>query len=206
MEDLKKYREVWQAQQHADKQLDSDTITKMIHKRSSSIVKWIFYISLIEFIVLTLINIFGKTYRSELDLKELGLYHFMAGIGIFIGYIIPIFFIYLFYKNYKSISVTATTKELIQNILKTRKTVKYYIITIISIVTFALLYSTYVILQAPEYADIIEKFGENGSLIVWGIVVLLVLFFVGIILLVYLLLYGILLKHLKRNYKELLSV
>lgn len=205
MEDLKKYRDVWQAQKYADKQLDSDTITKMIHKRSSSIVKWIFYISLIEFIVLTLINIFGKSYRNELDLEELGLYHFMVGVGIFVGYIIPLLFIYLFYKNYKSISVTSTTKELIQNILKTRKTVKYYIITILSIVTFALLYSTYVILQAPEYAEIIGRYGENGSLIVWGIVVLMVLFFVGVILLVYLLLYGILLKRLKSNYKELLS-
>lgn len=204
MEDLKQYREVWQAQEHVDKQLDSDTITKMIHQRSSSIVKWIFYISLIEFIVLTLINIFGKTYRSELDLKELGLYHFMVGIGIFVSYIIPLLFIYLFYKNYKSISVTSTTKELLQNILKTRKTVKYYIITILSVVTFALLYSTYVTLQSPEYADIIQKYGENGSFVVWVIVVLMVLFFVGIILLIYLLIYGILLKRLKSSYKELL--
>ena len=205
MEDLKKYRDVWQAQQYADKQLDSDTITKMIHKRSSSIVKWIFYISLIEFIVLTLINIFGKSYRNELDLEELGLYHFMVGVGFFVGYIIPLLFIYLFYKNYRSISVTSTTKELIQSILKTRKTVKYYIITILSIVTFALLYSTYVILQAPEYSEVIARYGENGSLIVWGLVVLMVLIFIGIILMVYLLLYGILLKRLKVNYKELLS-
>lgn len=205
MEDLKQYREVWQAQKYADKQLDSDTLTKMIHKKSSSIVKWIFYISVIEFVVLTLINIFGKTYRDELDLKELGLYHFMVGIGIIVGYIIPLLFIYLFYKNYKAISVTATTKELIHNILKTRKTVKYYIITILAIVTFALLYSTYVILQSPEYAEIIAKFGDNGSLIVWGIVMILTLFFVGIILLIYLLIYGILLKRLKSNYKELLS-
>lgn len=205
MEDLKQYREVWQAQDHADKQLDFDTITKMIHKRSSSIVKWIFYISIIEFVVLTLINIFGKTYRNELDLKELGLYHFMVGIGIIVGYIIPLLFIYLFYRNYKKISVTSTTKELIHSILNTRKTVKYYIITILAIITFVLLYSTYVILQAPEYADIIAKFGDNGSIIVWGIVVLLTLFFVGTILLVYLLLYGILLKRLKSNYKELLG-
>ncbi len=59
--------------------------------------------------------------------------------------------------------------------------------------------------QHPIAAEIIERFGENGSLLVWGLVVLLILFFVGIILLVYLLLYGILLKRLKSNYKELLS-
>jgi len=205
MKDLKQYRKVWQAQEYADKQLDADTLTKMIHKKSSSIVKWIFYISVIEFVVLTLINIFGKTYRNELDLKELGLYHFMVGVGFFVGYIIPLLFIYLFYKNYKKISVTSTTKELIYSILNTRKTVKYYIITILTIVTFALLYSTYVILQTPEYAEVIKNFGENGALIVWGIVVLLTLLFVGIILVVYLLLYGILLKRLKSNYKELLS-
>ncbi len=202
MEDLKNYKKVWQDQEYTDNQLDSDTITKMIHRRSSSIVKWIFYISVLEFAVLTLINIFAKTDWDEL--KDMGLYHFIIGISI-ITYIVPLLFIYLFYKNYKSISVTNNTKELIQSILKTRNTVKYYIYTILSIYAFAILYGFSVAIQAPEYLDIIANYGDNGQLIVWGIVVLFTFLFLGIILLVYLLLYGILLKRLQANYKELLS-
>jgi len=205
MEDLKHYKEAWQHQRHDDKQVNADTITKMIHRNSSSVVKWIFYISIIEFIVLTLLNVFVKIDRNELEIQELGLEHFMKGIGIIIGYLIPLFFIYLFYRNYKKISVTSSTKELMHSILKTRKTVKYYIITILAITTFALLYSTYVILQAPEYADILSDYSINGHILVWGIVVIFIAIAVGLILLFYLLLYGFLIRKLNLNYKELIS-
>ncbi len=201
MVDLKTYKKVWHEQEHKE-QLDSDTLSKMIHRRSSSIVKWIFYISIIEFVVLTLINVFVKTDWEEL--KDLGLYHFIIGISI-LSYIIPLIFIYLFYKNYKSISVIDNTKGLIQSILKTRRTVKNYIVTILALFAFAILYGFRVALQAPEYENIIQKFGENGQLIAWGIVVFFVLIVLGIILLIYLLIYGILLKHLKANYKDLIS-
>ncbi len=201
MVDLKTYKKVWHEQEHKE-QLDSDTLSKMIHRRSSSIVKWIFYISIIEFVILTLINVFVKTDWEEL--KDLGLYHFIIGISI-LSYIIPLIFIYLFYKNYKSISVIDNTKGLIQSILKTRRTVKNYIVTILALFAFAILYGFRVALQAPEYENIIQKFGENGQLIAWGIVVFFVLIVLGIILLIYLLIYGILLKHLKANYKDLIS-
>ena len=201
MVDLKTYKKVWHEQEHKE-QLDSDTLSKMIHRRSSSIVKWIFYISIIEFVILTLINVFVKTDWEEL--KDLGLYHFIIGISI-LSYIIPLIFIYLFYKNYKSISVIDNTKGLIQSILKTRRTVKNYILTILALFAFAILYGFRVALQAPEYENIIQKFGENGQLIAWGIVVFFVLIVLGIILLIYLLIYGILLKHLKANYKDLIS-
>ncbi len=201
MIDLKTYKKVWHEQEHKE-QLDSDTLSKMIHRRSSSIVKWIFYISIIEFVVLTLINVFVKTDWEEL--KDLGLYHFIIGISI-ISYIIPLIFIYLFYKNYKSISVIDNTKGLIQSILKTRRTVKYYIFTILALFAFAILYGFRVALQAPEYENIIQKFGENGHLIAWGIVVFFVVIVLGVILLIYLLIYGIFLKRLKANYKNLIS-
>jgi hypothetical protein len=205
MEDLKQYKEVWKQQEYKNIQVDSDTITKMIHRKSSSIVKWIFYISLIEFVVLTLINIFVKLDKDESELAEVGLTQFMNGISILIGYIIPLIFIYLFYKNYKRISVTSTTKELIHSILKTRKTVKYYIITILGIITFTLLYSTNTILQSPEYSDILADYSNYGKLLVWIIVVFFILIIDGVILLFYLLLYGILIKRLNFNYKELVK-
>lgn len=205
MGDLKEYKEAWKHQKHDDKQVDRDTITKMIHRRSSSTVKWIFYISIIEFAVLTLVNIFSKTDWNELGLEALGLYHFMNGVSIIVGFIIPLLFIYLFYRNYKKISVTSTTKDLIQSILKTRKTVKYYILSVISIVAFTLLYSTFVILKSPEYADILTGYSIDGHILAWIVVGIFILFAIGLILLFYLLLYGFLIRRLNRNYKELTS-
>ena len=202
MEDLKQYKEAWQKQDHSESQINSNAISKMIHKKSSSLVKWIFYISIIEIIVLTLVNIFIKTDWNEL--KDIGLYNFFIGVSI-LSYVIPIIFIYLFYKNYKSISVTDSTKGLMKNILKTRQTVKYYIFTILALVAFSLLYGFSIAIKTPDYVDIIEGFGENGQLIVWSIVILFTLITLGFFLLVYLVLYGILLKRLNENYKELLA-
>lgn len=202
MEDLKQYKEAWQNQDYSKNQIDSQTLSKMIHKRSSSLVKWIFYISIIEIIVLTLINLFIKTDWNQL--KDIGLYNFFIGISI-LSYIIPIIFIYLFYRNYRNISVTDSTKGLIKNILKTRQTVKYYIFTMLALVAFSLLYGFSVAIKTPDYIDIIERFGENGQLLVWGIVILFTLITLGFFLLIYLVLYGILLKRLNENYKELLA-
>lgn len=202
MEDLKQYKEAWQQQDHTVDQIDSTAISKMIHKRSSSLVKWIFYISIIEIVILTLINLFIKTDWNEL--KSIGLYNFFIGISI-LTYIIPLFFIFLFYKNYKNICVTDSTKGLINNILKTRQTVKYYIFTILALVAFALLYGFSIAIKTPEYVSIIEGFGENGEVVVWIIVVLFTIVSLGLFLLVYFLLYGILLKRLYVNYRELKS-
>ena len=202
MEDLKQYKEAWQKQDYSESQINSNAISKMIRKKSSSLVKWIFYISIIEIIVLTLVNIFIKTDWNEL--RDIGLYNFFIGVSI-LSYIIPIVFIYLFYKNYKSISITDSTKGLIKNILKTRQTVKYYIFIILALVAFSLLYGFSIAIKTPEYVDIIEGFGENGKLIVWSIVILFTIISLGFFLLVYLVLYGILLKRLHENYKELLA-
>jgi hypothetical protein len=202
MEDLKQYKEVWQKQELVDNKLDTNTLSKMIRKRSSSIVKWIFYISIIEFVILTLINIFGSTDLKELE--NLGLYNFFIGISI-LTYLIPIIFIFLFYKNYKRIQVTSNAKELMQSIMKTRQTVKYYIFITLALIAFALLYGFSVAIHSPEYVDIIEDFGDNGQLIIWSIVILFTIIAIGIFLLFYLLIYGILLKKLQTNYKELIS-
>jgi hypothetical protein len=123
MNELNKYKEVWQ-NQNVDNQLDHKSLNLMIHKKSSSVVKWIFYISLIEFGLIIFLNLVIPTDLEQF--KAYGLYQFMRGLSLF-GYILTLFFIYLFYNNYKNISVSNATKELIKSILNTRKTVKYYI-------------------------------------------------------------------------------
>ena len=199
MSDLKKYKEAWQ-NQSIDNTLDSKSLNKMIHKKSSSIVKWIFYISIMEFGLVFILNVFIKTDWEQY--KEYGLYEFMVFITV-MGYVLTLAFIYLFYKNYKNISVTESTKDLMKNILNTRKTVKYYIFINIIVISISLVYSFYVILHNEEYEILMDQIGKNGHLIVWGIVILAILFVIGLLLGFYLLIYGILIKKLNQNYKEL---
>ncbi len=201
MNELNKYKEVWQ-NQNVDNQLDHKSLNLMIHKKSSSVVKWIFYISLIEFGLIIFLNLVIPTDLEQF--KAYGLYQFMRGLSLF-GYILTLFFIYLFYNNYKNISVSNATKELIKSILNTRKTVKYYIFINLFIITTSLFYIFYVILQSDEYLNLMEKIGENGFLIVWSIVVFAILFIVGLMLGFYLLVYGIFIKRLNQNYKELIQ-
>ncbi len=205
MEDLKKYKQVWQNQKHTDSQINATTINRMIHKKSSSLVKWIFYISMIEFSVFILLDIFTK--KDWNNLKVTGMYWYTI-ISFIVFYTVIILFVYLFYKNYKAISVTSDAKSLMKNILKARQSVKYYIITNIVMLAIGTVVAANISFQDPEYQDMIENLtenhGMNGSYIAWGIVISLVVVFGGILLLVYQLLYGILLRKLKENYRELI--
>ncbi len=110
MEELKQYKQAWKEQEYTDNQVDSNTLTKMIHRRSSSIVKWIFYISLIEFSIFILLDLFTK--KDWVEIKATGMYTYTI-ISFVLFYTVIVFFIYLFYKNYKSISVTNNAKGLI---------------------------------------------------------------------------------------------
>ncbi len=201
MEGVKEYKKLWQDQNLSKDQIGQDELSQMIHKRSSSNVKWIFYISIFEMLALTFINILSKTDWQQL--KDMGLYSFFIIVSI-ISYIIPLIFIYLFYRNYKRICVTSNIKDLINNILKTRRTVKYYIYSMLVIIAFSILYGFGASLKSDEYIDVLENIGTNGTLIAWIIAILFTVIVLGFFFLIYQLLYGIFLKRLQKNYKELI--
>ncbi|MDX1277420.1 hypothetical protein [Oceanihabitans sediminis] len=188
--------------------LSYDDIYSMILKRSSSIVKWIFIISILEFALWTIISF---TLKDADFNKKFDSYHAENIMTPFIilGYVVLAYFFYKFYTNYKNISVTDNAKKLMENILKTRKTVKQY-------VGFNLIYltvSAFIVLgiqfdRDKQMNTLIEQATANGELfkfyatsILLTLAALIIL--IGIVLGFYYLIYGILLKRLNRNYKEL---
>lgn len=206
MEGLELLKKDWKRQEANYPRLSYAEIYNMIWKRSSSIVKWIFVISVLELLVATLINIAfsGDDYWEVLD--EYNLRGFTMGVNIF-SYIITFVFIYLFYKNYRRISATDDAATLMKNILKTRRTVRYYIayilITTGLLVTGIAVYILNFHIQSQEPGQ--EKY--IFDILDWakflGVSALLLVLFLGIIWLFYRLLYGILLKRLRKNYEEL---
>ena len=129
-----------------------------------------------------------------------------------IGYAFLIYFFFMFYKNYKSISTTASSKGLMEQILKTRKTVKHYVIFNLLFLYISIVIGLFIELNNnPDVALLTADFTASGDYyIFYGIMLattLLMMALLTVLLLgFYYLIYGILLKKLKNNYKELKKI
>jgi hypothetical protein len=188
---------IWKNQAESNIQFSESDIYKMIHKKSTSIVKWIFYIGIIEFLVLTLIIPIFLDVSDDIDKFNLSSFYTYS---TFLGYAIGIVFIYLFYRNYKNICVQDSTKKLMKDILKTRQTVNYYI----GIQLFIGLVVTVVMLiKSSSSLSILNDLDTGAKVGVWVVFTLIIIAFLGLIWLFYRLIYGILINRLKENYKEL---
>jgi hypothetical protein len=208
MDELELLKKDWQKDNNKYPKLSYNEIYKMILKKSSSIVKWIFIISLLEFVFWGIITFALKDTES---MKRFDSYDADA---IFIpltvvGYIILAYFFYLFFKNYRTISVTDSAKVLMENILKTRRTVKQYVafnLIFLVISTVVVLYIEFD--KDTELLSQVEQASANGEVFMFYAKIILVTVVmlavaIGVLLLFYWLVYGLLLGRLNKNYKEL---
>lgn len=207
MDGLDLLKKDWKKREGSLPHLSYDQIYKMLWKRSSSIVKWIFVISIIEFLFWGVLNIFMADHEYWEEMEQIHLKEFTVATYV-INYAITFFFIYCFYKNYRKISATDNAAELMKNILRTKKTVKYYIgYILISTALVALIY-TYFMMDyhtSSTVVDDMEKYSFTPLqwLMFAGIMLGGLAVFLGLIWLFYRVVYGILLRRLNRNYKEL---
>jgi len=197
MDLLDNYKKAWKNQPEEASKLSTIEIYKLAHSRSASIVKWIFIIGILEFVGLNTLSFFMDIDKANEELNVLGLEKFMFYFN-FIYYGVLAYFLILFYLNYKRISVIDNTRVLMKKILVTRKTVKQYVI--FNLIVIALIVIIVAITTIKSEFDIVS--GTNIML-----TIIFILGFLGLILgimwLFYQLLYGLLLKKLNTNYKEL---
>ncbi|WP_420601033.1 hypothetical protein [Flagellimonas sp.] len=208
VDELELLKKDWQKKDAHLPKLSYDEIYKMIWKKSSSIVKWIFYISLIEFVFWAGINIIFSDPESMQELKAMHIYNIMMVLG-FVNYGVILYFIYKFYTNYRKISFTDSSKKLMKTILDVKKTVTHYVWFNLIIFTITMVISIYgVLIYSPEGKQIVETaLQDSDKVTFWAMVTVVSIIFTAILLLLiwlfYKLLYGILLKRLKANYNEL---
>ncbi|MDC3351144.1 hypothetical protein OAV90_04220 [Flavobacteriaceae bacterium] len=210
MDELDLLKKDWDKSTKKYPNLSKEEIYSIISKRSSSIVKWIFIISILEFILWTALSFFGDS-TEVLEKIQANDFEFIYYTMIIISYIIIFVFMYLFYKNYRNIAVTENTKVLMEKILKTRKTVKQYVIYNLSMMALVILLGIIMELSTSPETQIlltdIESKGENNIFIFYLIITIVSLIAIAVILSLFLgfyyLIYGLLLKRLKKNYKEL---
>lgn len=198
----------WQRQGARMPKLSYEELYRMLLKKSSSIVKWIFYISIIEFLFWTSLNFFFTDKETWEMFRTLHIYEFTIALTI-VSYLVLFYFIYMFYTNYRRISVTDSAKALMKNILEVRRTVTQYVWFNISIFAISLVTSIYGVLRyGPESQEILLKAENAGNeMVFWLLVIGICFAFVVALLLLlwlfYRILYGLLLKRLRRNYNEL---
>ncbi|MDT0689057.1 hypothetical protein RM549_04625 [Salegentibacter sp. F188] len=207
MDGLDLLKKNWKKQEENLPHLSYDEIYKMIWKKSSSIVKWIFIISIIEFLLGTVLSIVlaDKEYWQQMETLHLKEFMIFAEA---ISYPITLYFIYCFYKNYRKISSTDSASKLMKDILRTRKTVKYYIAYVLISIAIITMVSVYILIHFHVLEiDVDETSKYVFDTVDWikmiAILTIALILLLGSIWLFYRLLYGILLRRLNRNYKEL---
>ena len=205
--DLDNYKKAWDNQPEKAEAISDIDIYKMSHSKSSSIVKWILIIGILELIFWTSLNFMVPQKYMEVY-KEFKLIGILKA-STYVHYVVIFVFLYLFYKNYNSISITDNTKRLMNRILSVRKTVKYYVYYNLGTIIVSSIVLVFILLGQPD--DLIKAMNPNGLnveaneiitiFIITTAVMVLIMF--AIIWLFYRFTYGRLLKKLNKNYKEL---
>lgn len=209
MEELDLLKKDWKKNENKFPKLSEQEIYAMLHKNSTSVVKWIFVISILEFaffLAITLL-ISDSANTTTAQISDFTMIAITA-----LDYMIMVYFFVQFYINYKKITTTDKVKNLMSNILKTRKTVSTYIFVkityfiVFSIILFIILFNNEPAMLNTRH--LAEEKGEIVKLYLTTICVILVSVaaLASAVWLFYRLIYGFLLKRLRKNYDELKKI
>ena len=206
--DLTQYKKAWENQPEEKNRVSAIEIYKMTQAKSTSIVKWIFIIGIAEFIFWFAINYLATKTGAFEPYEILDLMTFL-NYSTYLHYVVILLFLVLFYRNYSSISAIDDTKTLMKKILRTRKTVKWYVYYNLIMVVILTILLNILIFNKPDAFETL--YGVNATSLDQGqmvaVVIITQIIMLGLMLLIlwlfYYLLYGILLRKLNRNYKEL---
>lgn len=207
MDELDILKKDWKQREASLPRFTYNEIYKLLWKKSSSIVKWIFIISILELLFWGILNVFLADANFWKQMEAIELKEFTVGVYI-LSYAVTFFFIYCFYRNYKRISSTDDAATLMKNILTTRRTVKYYVaFIIISSAITSLVYVYFNIFHHASTTEVENPANYNFTATQWFVFTAILMFviaiFSGLLWLFYRLIYGILLNRLHKNYKEL---
>jgi len=204
MDEFKSLKEKW-ANQKFDKQYTVEELNGFLQKKSKTSIKWIFYLSVAEFFLYISFPFIIPNYYESFDYyKSLNLFEFSIATSI-IGYIILVYYMLRFFKNYKRISVTDSVKGHLSTILNTRRAVNQYIYFNLGILLIFLIVVMFSAFKLDENLIALQQ--ENNSVIMIVFIIgLLVSLIIGVFGLLYYFVYGRFLNPLKKNEKELMNI
>lgn len=211
---LDDFKQTWQTQE-VEPKYDNTEILSMLNKKSRNYVKYIFWISVLEFLLflgINIYNIFNKNQENSFIkvLEKIGVQkteHFVHHFDKFdmamnaITLVITAFFVVKFYLNYRKIHVESNLKKFILQIFNFKKTVNLFIVANIGLVIFS----------AISLAALSIYFLNNQNiqlsqttLISFVVEILIIICLsLGLIWVYYKVVYGIILKRLSKNLNQL---
>ena len=210
MDLLDKYKKTWGLQPKNIDKISSEEIYKMARSKSISIVKWIFILGLIEFSIGIIFMLFNTYQNQNYDMLATDL--LTRKYLLYLSFLtVPflLYFLNMFYNNYKNISVTDNTRVLMEMIKKTRRSVRNYILFNLAVIVLGSIIITFIslknstrdIILQNQIIDFKLNFDDDESIII--IMVIITVIILTVIWSFYQLIYGNLLKKINRNYKEL---
>ncbi|MDO4727975.1 MAG: hypothetical protein Q4B43_03095 [Bacteroidota bacterium] len=206
MHELDLLKKDWNKPNTSFPKVKSEEIYAMIQKKSSSIVRWIFLISIAEFLLWLVLDYFTNDTSLYQQGKDSKIGYFVTTIST-LDWIVRMVFIFIFYKNFRKISNTSSVKSLMYNILKIRKIVNNYVWYNVGLVIIIGISAE---IAEKSFVGILEDKGILITPLHWIMLIVLSIVFlliiVGLFWLFYRVLYGILLKRLQANYKKLSEI
>ena len=215
--DLDSFKESWQ-QQPVQPKYDTSEIESMLNKSSRNYVKYILWISLVEFVLILganlyytflgedtadLVSVLGKLGIDNSDQFQNTLTQLYLALKM-VSLALTGIFVYLFYQNYRKINVEANLKKLILQIIKFKKTVQLFILAnivlvilftlILGIFTFSVLAQQNIELTNPTIIGFV-----TGLLLTMGISVVLIWIYYRVV-------YGFILRRLGKNLEQLQNI
>lgn len=214
LDDLKK---TWQEQEVRPKYGNSD-ILEMLNHKSRNYVKYILWISVIEFLFFTGLSVFyifkseetnsfisaieklGVQKTPELQHEFAQLYNILKAVS----FLITGFFVVKFYQNYRRINLEANLKKFILQIIVFRRTVNHFILAnILLLILFTGILTVFIFRTLSVQNITLGQPTLVGFLTGIGIATL---GSVGLIWLYYRIVYGIIMKKLGRNLSQLKDI
>ncbi len=215
--DLDSFKKTWQ-EQPVQQKYDHHEILQMLNRKSRNYVKYIFWISVAEFSCFSLIGLFYIIQGSESNtfisiLERMGIRktselemtfdHIYLTLKI-LSLAVTAYFVYKFYENYRDIKIEENLKKFILKIIQFKKTVNAFIlINILLLITFTSIFTVFVFYIVNTQN--IEISGSTITGFIAGIIISTV-FTVLIVWLYYRVVYGIIIKKLGRNLKQLQEI
>lgn len=215
--DLDQYKKTWQ-EQPVEQKYSNAEIVKMLNKKSTNYIKYIVWISVLEFaLILTLSIYYLFNNDSSQDyykiLEKLGITnnaevvmnfeHIYFAMKIFV-LIITAIFVGCFLFNYLKIRVESNLKKFILQIIRFKKTVNLFIFTNIMLLVLYFAVLAYFVFSTLETQKV-DLPRETGIGLLVGLIVT-TLFCVALIWLYYRLVYGIIMKRLGTHLKQLKEI
>ncbi len=215
--DLDSFKKTWQ-EQPVQKKYDDNEILQMLNRKSRNYVKYIFWISVAEFLLFSVMGIF-YFFQNEEDngflniLEKLGAqktpeiensFESIYWILKISSVMVTAYFVFKFYQNYRKIRIEENLKGLITRILTFKKTVNAFIlISILLLVAFTSIFTIFIFYSLN--AQNVEPKSSELTIFIIGIIVTTA-FSVLLIWLYYRLVYGIIMSKLDKNLKQLREI